>query len=205
VDPPEAARFINAAKTAIVKDNSRVYLSIDDARQRVETVLREFHLPDKDERVAILSLAITCVPVDFVNSELVRGINMLFGVMINLDPPQKVEAEIMSLDNKFPCYVGSNGGLRSKETEKVDYTYAHPEMLRRLCLHMQKGATHYGRDNWKQLTSKDDVVRYKRSLLRHCMQYLHDLEPTDEDHLAAIIFNVQGLMYLESIKREELV
>jgi hypothetical protein len=74
-----------------------------------------------------------------------------------------------------------------------------PELKRRLGELMARGAEKYGDGNWR-LGQK--ASRYHDSLERHLLQWQEGDD--SEDHLAAIAFNVMGIMHLEKHMPEHL-
>lgn len=58
---------------------------------------------------------------------------------------------------------------------------------------MARGAEKYGDRNWEQANSEEEVRRFKGSALRHFMQWY--LGEEDEDHAAAVLFNITGAEY----------
>jgi hypothetical protein len=67
-----------------------------------------------------------------------------------------------------------------------------------------RGAQKYGRRNWEAAGSNpasadEEEERFKSSLLRHTMQAIHD--ETDEDHLAAVLFNAICLAMVQTKKK----
>jgi hypothetical protein len=65
---------------------------------------------------------------------------------------------------------------------------------------MGRGAAKYGDHNWRK---GQPLSRYFESAVRHLYNWLEG--DTTEDHLAAALFNVGGLMYTEAaIKAGEL-
>lgn len=87
------------------------------------------------------------------------------------------------------------GMVRDTEEGKTDYTYCLTgPMLRRWNEHLQKGAEKYDRDNWTKGVNYEALERYKRSALRHLIQYLNG--DRSEDHAAAVFFNLNGAEYV---------
>jgi len=84
---------------------------------------------------------------------------------------------------------------RSAEEGKTDYTLIPRFCLDRLAGLYTKGAEVHGKDNWKEDTSKETLERAKRSAWRHFLA-LMDGE-TDEDHYAALIFNITQIEYIK--------
>ncbi len=84
---------------------------------------------------------------------------------------------------------------------KLDFPeYISGHLLFRYAKYMQKNAVRYGAGNWRKSIPKGE---YWRSLTRHYMMLFLEktegvtLEP-DTDHLAAMIFNIQGLIHEEA-------
>lgn len=94
----------------------------------------------------------------------------------------------------------STGACRDCRSNKGRFDLIDPIMMRRLARLMEAGAEKYGDNNWRKGMP---LHCYVDSALRHLYNYL-DGEKA-EDHLAAVIFNIQGLMYTEEmIKRGKL-
>jgi hypothetical protein len=70
-------------------------------------------------------------------------------------------------------------------------------MLKRWAIHMAKGALKYGDRNWEKATGLEEYKRFRESAFRHFVQWF--MGDTDEDHAAAIFFNVQGAEYVKEI------
>lgn len=60
---------------------------------------------------------------------------------------------------------------------------------------MTRGAEKYEEQNWMKATGEAEFRRFRESLVRHFIQYILGLNP-EEDHAAAIFFNVNGMEYL---------
>lgn len=60
---------------------------------------------------------------------------------------------------------------------------------------MRLGAEKYGERNWEKANSKEELLRFQGSAYRHMMQAMSGED--DENHLAAVIFNVIAWMTLE--------
>lgn len=95
----------------------------------------------------------------------------------------------------------ANGFVRDTEDGKHDYSrllrieglHLIPvEALERWAAHMVLGAAKYGEDNWRQARGPVAVARFIRSLCRHVVQFVRG--DMDEDHGAAIMFNVAAVM-----------
>jgi hypothetical protein len=98
------------------------------------------------------------------------------------------------------------GMVRDIEEGKIDFTnlFLHFEpMGTRFAAHMTKGREKYpdpepGVPNWTLADVSPDVVdRFKRSAARHFKQWLNG--ETDEDHAAAVLFNINGAEYVQAM------
>lgn len=58
---------------------------------------------------------------------------------------------------------------------------------------MTRGASKYGEENWKLGKGEDAYSRYQKSLNRHLKQWI--LGDREEDHAAALAFNINGILY----------
>lgn len=102
------------------------------------------------------------------------------------------------------------GGMRrSNADDKTDYTLAFDgPLFERWAIHLTKGGRIYTKRNWMLAGSEKDPAkreatkqRYRESLTRHFIQYLRG--DTDEDHAAAILFNINGLEYMKATDHTE--
>lgn len=89
-----------------------------------------------------------------------------------------------------------SGMLRDTEDEKVSYDLIFDgPMLERWAVHLTKGAKKYAKRNWMNANSEKELDRFRSSAIRHFVQWLRG--DTDEDHAAAIIFNLNGVEYVK--------
>lgn len=61
---------------------------------------------------------------------------------------------------------------------------------------LTRGMIKYGERNWEKANSVEELIRFKSSAMRHFIQAMSG--ETDEDHWAAVVFNVNAIVYLES-------
>lgn len=94
--------------------------------------------------------------------------------------------------------VFSTGAKRDVSENKEDYIESISWIaLKRYADYMKSNENRYGRGNWLKGIPQES---YERSLMRHLQKYLANkyndgkFEP-DVDHLAAALFNLQGLMH----------
>ena len=88
-----------------------------------------------------------------------------------------------------------SGMRRDVDDNKPRYDLIDRAFLRRWAMHMMLGAKKYGDNNWRLASSEDELNRFKASAIRHMMQWLDG--DTDEDHAAAIAFNVAAAEYVK--------
>lgn len=89
-----------------------------------------------------------------------------------------------------------SGMVRDTQKGKPDYTLIDPPFLKRWAALMTRGAEKYGRDNWRKADSQDELDRFKASAFRHLMQWLEG--DTEEDHAAAVCFNLAAAEHVKS-------
>lgn len=90
----------------------------------------------------------------------------------------------------------SSGMVRDTTEGKPDWTrLLSGPMLKRWQAHLDKGAVKYpdvgpGVANWTLASGLEELQRFRASALRHMMQWLNG--EVDEDHAAAVYFNING-------------
>lgn len=82
------------------------------------------------------------------------------------------------------------GAKKSSELGKGRFDLIWPDFLFRLAKRLEEGSLIYGDWNWAQGMP---LSRFYSSAMRHLIQVGQGLD--DEDHLAAVAFNVMCLMY----------
>lgn len=91
-----------------------------------------------------------------------------------------------------------SGMVRDVTDDKIDYTLAlDGPMFKRLAIHLTKGAVKYAKRNWMKARGQQELDRFKESATRHFFQWLNG--DTDEDHAAAVMFNINGAEYVKEI------
>lgn len=97
----------------------------------------------------------------------------------------------------------TSGMVRDVDEGKVNYGLVlDGPMFERWAAHLTKGAKKYARRNWMLATGQEEYERFKESALRHFVQWWKG--ERDEDHAAAVMFNVNGAEYVAGKLREEL-
>ena len=110
-------------------------------------------------------------------------------------PIRKEELESTLPPDKISEF--DTGGLRSSDENKTLWDLIPVECLERLAIKYTDGAKIYGKHNWKKGIPTE---RYVSGALRHFMQWR--LGQRDEDHLAACVFNLFGIMFNELAEKE---
>jgi hypothetical protein len=91
----------------------------------------------------------------------------------------------------------AGGMVRDIDDGKIDYTLIlDGPMFDRWAAHMTKGMGKYGRGNWLQSAGDEELARFQASAFRHFRQWLRG--DTDEDHAAAVLFNINGYEELKA-------
>lgn len=94
------------------------------------------------------------------------------------------------MDDKKTLF--STGAVRDTQENKNRPDLIPPECLWRLGWLYAKGCEHYGPHNWEKGIPTDSFIA---SMDRHWLKY--KLGWDDEDHLAAAVFNLFGIMFNE--------
>jgi hypothetical protein len=93
----------------------------------------------------------------------------------------------------------SSGMVRDTTEDKIDWSLvADGPMLRRWAVHMTLGAQKYDKRNWLKGAGIEEYERHRESAYRHFMQWYYG--ESDEDHAAAVFFNINGAERLGSWK-----
>lgn len=90
----------------------------------------------------------------------------------------------------------TSGMVRDTQEGKANFalTYDGP-LLERWAALLTRGAVKYAKRNWMKASGQAELERFKESAARHFAQWMRgDME---EDHAAAIAFNVNGAEYVK--------
>lgn len=117
-----------------------------------------------------------------------------------LDSGERSEPEFETLDSGQRVEFDS-GMVRDTDEGKPRYDLIPIAPLRRVAELYERGAKKYGSFNWQNANSVEELQRFKASGLRHYYQYLNG--ERDEDHAAAVVFNVFAQMWLEAKMADE--
>lgn len=89
-------------------------------------------------------------------------------------------------------HVWETGAQRDMQSGKPRYDLMPVSSMRRVAELYARGAEKYGEDNWQKGIPLRSTYA---SLFRHLMQWADG--ETDEDHLAAVVWNALTLMWTE--------
>jgi len=101
----------------------------------------------------------------------------------------------------------SSGMVRDTQAGKIEWQriFVGP-MIKRWAEHLTMGAAKYpdvapGVANWTLACSPVEHLRFRASALRHFIQWF--MGERDEDHAAAIYFNINGAEYVQQRMMED--
>jgi hypothetical protein len=102
----------------------------------------------------------------------------------------------------------TSGMVRDTQNGKVEWDRIFDgPMAERWAIHLTKGGVKYpdvqsGKPNWTLATGDPEKVRFRKSAVRHFMQWLRG--DVDEDHASAVFFNINGYEYVK-IRKTQIV
>lgn len=83
---------------------------------------------------------------------------------------------------------------------RFDLVYDGP-MLERWAGLLTRGAVKYDPRNWMKANGREELERFRASAARHFFQWING--EADEDHGAAVIFNINGAEYVKARMEEQ--
>lgn len=86
------------------------------------------------------------------------------------------------------------GSVRDTQEGKGRYDLLSPITLRRLAVHFENGARKYNDRNWEK---GQPLTRFLDSAVRHLYTWLEG--DRSEDHLAAALWNIGGMIHVEEM------
>jgi hypothetical protein len=106
-------------------------------------------------------------------------------------PPPDVSDQPLKVTEKQGYATGAERGTNSGRGR---FDLISDRFLRRLAIHLEKGAEHYAPRNWEKGVP---LARTFGSMIRHAFQWLYGAQ--DEDHLAAVACNIMFLIHTEEL------
>ena len=106
--------------------------------------------------------------------------------------------EVQDKEYDKPYFTDTLEELKQDLINYVDVKYGWDaqDVLQRVTGVMTRGAQKYTEHNWKQAEGEEELNRFAESMLRHLLQFVRGED--DEDHLAAVWFNIGGIEYVVS-------
>lgn len=94
-----------------------------------------------------------------------------------------------------------DSGMQRDITEgKINWALvADGPMLTRWAEHLTGGAKKYDARNWMKARGYEEYSRFRESAFRHFMQWYYGWD--DEDHAAAVFFNINGAEFVSEVGR----
>lgn len=94
-----------------------------------------------------------------------------------------------------------SGVNRSDDSGKINYALIYDgPMIDRWAIHLTNAIPKRGKRNWMLGTTPEDMERFMESFIRHSRQYIRG--DVDEDHAAAMFFNINGVEYVRSLAQQ---
>ena len=91
----------------------------------------------------------------------------------------------------------NSGMVRDVTGDKINFLLVRDGlMFTRWAEHLTKGAIKYEKRNWMKASGQEEMDRFKESACRHFEQWLNG--EGDEDHAAAVFFNINGFEYVKN-------
>ena len=109
-----------------------------------------------------------------------------------------VEPEARTIKDSGERMEFESGMVRDITEDKTLWhlTFDGP-MFYRWAEHLTGGAKKYDARNWMKANGEAELERFKESAFRHFMQWYRG--DTDEDHAAAVYFNINGAEYVRGL------
>ena len=102
----------------------------------------------------------------------------------------------------------ASGMVRDTQDGKPRFNLMFPlgvpyqeQMITRLAELLERGMDKYGWRNWEKANSEEELIRFRESAHRHFIQWLTG--ETDEDHAAAVMFNIIAAEFVKYKQREK--
>lgn len=112
---------------------------------------------------------------------------------------------LLSIKDSGERQTYSSGSMRDPSMGKIKWSrITFGPMMRRWAQHLTTAEAKYpdpklGLPNFMLIESEEERLRYKESAFRHFMSWFNDEQ--DEDHAAAVFFNINGVEIIKDKKR----
>lgn len=109
-------------------------------------------------------------------------------------PSSESTPQVRSIKDSGKRIRFESGMVRDVCDDKINFLLTRDgPMLKRWAIHLSNGAKKYSKRNWMQAEGEAELERFRESACRHFEQWLAGDD--DEDHAAAVIFNINGAEY----------
>lgn len=115
--------------------------------------------------------------------------------------PDKEHGSEFTIKDSGERATFASGMVRDTSAGKIQYhRVLEGPMFHRWAVHLTKGAVKYpdnedGTANWTKASGTAELRRFKESAVRHFIDWMNNV--TDEDHAAAVLFNINGAEYVK--------
>lgn len=136
-----------------------------------------------------------CVPYHYKTKD--HGTSELVGhTNLNADFDIKDDRLTFKTKDSGERQQFESGMQRDVQTGKVRYDLAlDGPLFQRYAELMTRGAEKYSARNWMKAAGDEELERFRASAVRHFIQWYKG--DTDEDHAAAVVFNLNGAEYVK--------
>lgn len=94
----------------------------------------------------------------------------------------------------------ASGMVRDVQDGKLNFALLRDgPMMQRWAKQLTDGAKKYAKRNWMLASGEEELERFRESAARHFEQWMNG--ETDEDHAAAVFFNINGYEYTKSVRQ----
>lgn len=132
---------------------------------------------------------------------------------VNITPPTALETDNARVEKaRREAWITKDSGKRAEFSSGMrrDTAEGKPRfdlvtpvgqpynetMAYRVAMLMTRGADKYGERNWELADSPEEYERFRASAYRHFLQWYHG--EVDEDHAAAVDFNISAAEHVKS-------
>jgi len=125
----------------------------------------------------------------------------------NVNNPKFVYCDVCRVEKYITKDSGKrqefdSGMKRDTQDDKPRFDLLFPlgipysdQFLTRVAELLARGAVKYDERNWEKAAGEAELARFKASATRHMIQWIAG--ETDEDHAAAVVFNLMGAHLVE--------
>lgn len=151
-----------------------------------------FELKDNGQRQEFASGMVREPETDKMRYDLAFDGPMVWALLADLDPCNGVAQAAKD----WYEFGGVTNATRLIVCLCARETLSYWQLVDRYTVLMMKGAIKYSDRNWLKAAGEEELKRFIASFSRHLVKYLRG--DKDEDHLAALFFNINGAEYVRA-------